>query len=120
MPSIAAVSIYVDDMEKAIAFYRDVIGFAVQARPAPYITELKHDGVAVILCQAERPTKSDYPNAAATVIGVAANNVGARAQELATKKVDLVHTTPQDFPGGKFIALRDPAGNVVELLEFSA
>ena len=119
MPSIAAVSIYVDDMEKAIAFYRDVLGFTVQARPVPFITELAHEGVALILCQAERPTRSDYPNAAGVVVGLATQNVTARAQELAKKNVDLVHNTPQDFPGGKFVALRDPAGNVVELLEFA-
>jgi lactoylglutathione lyase len=110
MPKIAAVSIYVDDMDKAIAFYRDILGFAVRARPVPFITELEHDAPALILCQAERPARSDYPNAAGTVVGIASTNVAARAQELARKKVDLVHTTPQDFPGGKYIALRDPAG----------
>ncbi len=120
MPSIAAVSIYVDDMEKAITFYRDVLGFAVRARPVPFITELEHEPNALILCQAERPTRNDYPNAAGTVVGLATDNVAARAQDLATKNVELVHDTPQDFPGGKYIALRDPAGNVVELLEFSA
>jgi catechol 2,3-dioxygenase-like lactoylglutathione lyase family enzyme len=120
MPSIAAVSIYVDNMDKAIAFYSDVLGFAVKNRPVPFITELEHDGVALILCQAERPTKNDYPNAATVVVGLAMDNVAARAQELARKKVDVLTSTPQDFPGGKFIALRDPAGNVVELLEFGA
>jgi predicted enzyme related to lactoylglutathione lyase len=27
---------------------------------------------------------------------------------------------PQEFPGGQFIAVRDPSGNVVELLQFGA
>ncbi|MEW5916273.1 MAG: VOC family protein [Gemmatimonadota bacterium] len=120
MPNIAAVSIYVDDMEKAIAFYSNILGFAVKDRPVPFITELAHDGVALILCQAERPTRNDYPNASSVVIGIATDNVAARAQELSRKKVDVITSTPQDFPGGKFIALRDPAGNVVELLEFAA
>ncbi len=120
MPSIAATSVYVDDMEKAIAFYRDVLGFGVKARPAPFITELDHEGTALVLCQAEKPHRADYPRSAGVVIGIAVDKVAERAKELAKRKVDLIHATPQEFPGGTYVALRDPAGNVIELLEFGA
>lgn len=119
MPLVAAISIYVNDMEKAIAFYRDTLGFGVRARPVPFITELEHDGTALILCQSERAAKADYPASAGTYIGIASDNIAARAKEFAKKKVELVVGEPQEFPGGKFIAVRDPAGNVVELLEFA-
>ncbi|HEX9563489.1 MAG TPA: VOC family protein [Gemmatimonadaceae bacterium] len=119
MPHIAAISIYVDDMDKAIAFYRDTLGFGVRARPVPFITELEHDGTALILCQAEQPSPMEYPVSGGTVIGIAETDIAARARELAASGVDLIHTSPQDFPGGQYIALRDPAGNVVELLEFA-
>lgn len=117
---VAAISIYVDDLEKALAFYRDGMGFGLQDRPNPYIIELENDGVALMLCQAERGVKQEYPAGAGTVIGVATTDVVAKAAELKRRGVSLIHDEPQGFPGGKFVAVRDPAGNVVELLQFSA
>ena len=119
MPSVAAISVYVDDMDRAIAFYQDVLGFKVKSRPVPFIAELEHDGPALVLCQAERSAKFDYSKSSGTVIGLASGDVVARAAELMKKKVELVVPEPQEFPGGRFIAVRDPAGNVVELLEFA-
>lgn len=119
MTRIAAISVYVDDMEKGVAFYRDVLGFGVGSRPVPFITELEHEGVALVLCQAEEPARGHYPKTSGVVLGIATADVAARAKELAKKGVDLIHTTPQEFPGGRFIALRDPAGNAVELLQFA-
>jgi lactoylglutathione lyase len=119
MPLIAAVSIYVNDLDKAVTFYRDILGFAVRSRPAPFLVELEHDGTAVILCQAEEPAAGRYPASAGVVLGIATGDIAERARDLATQGVDLIHTAPRDFPGGRYIALRDPAGNAVELLEFT-
>ena len=59
------------------------------------------------------------PLIAATYVGIACDDVAARARKLAKKKVELVVPEPTEFPGGKFIAARDPAGNVVEMLQFT-
>jgi len=45
MPRISAVTIYVHDIKLAEAFYRDVLGFAVAGRPAPFLVKLEHDGM---------------------------------------------------------------------------
>jgi lactoylglutathione lyase len=118
MPTVASISIYITDMEAAIGFYTDVLGFKVKSRPVPFITELDHDGVAVVLCQAEKGVKVDYPTSTGTIIGLVSKDVAAAAKAFAKKKVALVVADPQEFPGGKFIAVRDPSGNVVELLQF--
>jgi lactoylglutathione lyase len=120
MPKVASISIYITDMDAAIAFYTDVLGFKVKSRPVPFITELDHDGAAVVLCQAEKAVKADYPASTGTVIGLVSKDVAAAAQGFAKKKVTMVVPEPQEFPGGKFIAVRDPSGNVVELLQFGA
>lgn len=119
MPAIVAISVYVHDMEKAVAFYRDILGFKVKSAPVPFITELEHEGVALVLCLAEAPVKSGYPRQAGVVIGIAGGNIKERAKQLAAKGVTLVVAEPQEFPGGTFIAFNDPSGNVVELLEFA-
>jgi lactoylglutathione lyase len=118
MPQIAALSIYVDDLERAVTFYTELLGFAVRGRPAPVIVELDHDSPALVLCQAERPTRNGYPDGTGTVIGVATDDVASAAKSLRARGAELLFDDPQDFPGGKFIAVRDPSGNVIELLQF--
>src|SRR5690606_30422576 len=106
------------DMEASIAFYRDVLGFAVRSRPVPFLTELDHEGVVVVLCQAEKASTATYPTSSGTVIGIASEDIAARAKELRKQGVTLIQDTPQEFPGGTFIVIADPSGNPIELLQF--
>ena len=119
MPKIAAISLYVDNLDAAVDFYTQQLGFKVSGRPAPVIVELEHEGVGLVLCQAERRVPQSYPDGTGTVIGLVSPDVKAACTRLAAAKVALMFEDPQEFPGGKFIALEDPAGNVIELLEFS-
>jgi lactoylglutathione lyase len=119
MPAIAAISIYADDLDAATSFYTKQLGFKVSARPAPVIVELEHEGASLVLCQAEVRTEQKYPASTGTVIGLAWRDVDAAARTLKADGVEVLFPEPQEFPGGRFIALRDPAGNVIELLEFS-
>jgi catechol 2,3-dioxygenase-like lactoylglutathione lyase family enzyme len=118
MPSIAAISIYVENLEKAVEFYTHALGFSVRSRPAPVIVELDQDSPALVLCQAERRSAYDYPASSGTVIGIASTDVAERAKAMRAKGIKLVIDVPQPFPGGRYIAVQDPSGNVIELLEF--
>jgi len=118
MPKIAAVSVYVDNMDRAVDFYTKWLGFKVEAKPNPYITVLEHEGVALVLCQAETARKLAYTKEAGTVLGLASQKLEKEIARLQAAKVEFVVATPQDMPGGRFVAVRDPSGNVIELLEF--
>jgi predicted enzyme related to lactoylglutathione lyase len=118
MTSIAAVSIYVHELDAAVEFYSTHLGFTVSGRPAPVIVELANEGVAFVLCQASNRAKVSYPDSCATVVGFAVDDVDAALAKLSAAGVEIVTGTPQEFPGGRFIAVRDPSGNVVELLQF--
>jgi predicted enzyme related to lactoylglutathione lyase len=118
MPKICAVSIYVHDISQGEAFYRDVLGFQVAGRPAPFLVELEHDGVPLVLCAAERATSGHYTKDASTVLGIATDDVAKDAERLRAKGATVLFDEPQDFPVGKFNAVKDPSGNVIELLEF--
>jgi lactoylglutathione lyase len=120
MAKIAAISIYVTDLDAAAKFYSEVLGFKVQRKIPPYIIQLEHDGVDVVLCQAEKPARGEYPQASATVLGIATANLKQSVERLKASKAEVLHDQPQEFPGGHFVAFRDPAGNVLELLEFSS
>jgi predicted enzyme related to lactoylglutathione lyase len=116
MPKVIAISVYVDNLDKAVAFYRDALGFAEQARPVPFIVELAHEGAALVLCQAETAASSGYPNRAGIVIGVMAPDLTAAVKRVTSAGYTPVHNEPQEYPGGKYVAVADPAGNVVELI----
>ena len=119
MPRISAISIYVNDLKQAEAFYTDVLGFEVAGRPAPFLVELAHDGLPLVLCAAEQPTAVQYSRDAATVIGLATDDVVKRSASLRSKGAAVLFDEPQEFPVGLFNVVRDPSGNLIELLEFS-
>ena len=116
MPKVIAISVYVDDMDRAFAFYRDALGFKERARPVPFIIELEHDGAAVVLCQAESAAAGGYPNRSGVVVGVLAPDLDAAVQRVKAAGHQPVHTEPQQYPGGTYVAVADPSGNVIELI----
>jgi lactoylglutathione lyase len=118
MPTISALSLFVPNLDAAVKFYRDVLGFSVEAEYGPEVTKLAHDGVSVLLCKCERATRPDYPGAAQAVPGIAIADVTKELARLKGLGAELVFDAPQDFPVGQFIAVRDPAGNVIELLQY--
>ena len=116
MPKVIAISIYADDLDKAVAFYRDSLGFSEQARPAPYIVELAHEGAALVLCQAESAAPGGYPKRAGVVLGIFAPDLSAAVKRVTSAGYTPIHNEPQEYPGGKYVAVADPSGNVVELI----
>jgi lactoylglutathione lyase len=118
MPTIAAISIYVHDLDRAVDFYTKTLGFTVRGRPVPFIAELDHDGPALVLCQAEKPSAQQYPDSGGITVGLAVDNVVETAAALRKAGITVLHKAPEDFPGGKYVAVKDPSGNVIELLQF--
>lgn len=119
MPSLSALTILVTDLDAAQKFYCGLLGFGIEATYGPELIKLKHDGCAILLCRCERASRPAYPLAAQVALGLAVDDVDAELKRLRTAKADLVFDSVQEFPAGRFIAVRDPAGNVVELLQYS-
>ena len=117
MSAIAALSIYTPDVPSAVKFYTKHLGFEVEAEYGPEMVKLRNEGVALMLCHGPASKAPAYPTGA--IPGVPVKDVAAALKRL-TGEVELIHREPQPFPAGRFAAVRDPAGNVLELLEFSA
>ena len=119
MPNICVIQFNVSDMDAAIEFYSNVLGFEVKTREHyPELVLLSHEGPSVLLCKVERPAKIDYPNEAQTLINIQTSDLRSTMDELKSKGVDFIHHEPQTCPAGIYAAIRDPFGNVMELLEF--
>jgi lactoylglutathione lyase len=119
MPKIAAISIYVHDIDAAVEFYTTRLGFSVQGRPNPFMVELNHERQALVLCKAEKRTQGEYPAGTGTVVGIITENVFAAAKAFEANGVSMAIRAPEKFPGGYYIAVNDPSGNVIELLQFT-
>ena len=119
MPRVCVIQINVGDMDEAIRFYSDILGFDVEDRQwYPHIIQLVHEGVPLILNKVERSANIDYPNQAQTLLNIETKDLVKSIEGFKDNDVELVHETPQDCPVGVFAAFKDPFGNVHELLEF--
>ncbi|MFW9868665.1 MAG: VOC family protein [Candidatus Thorarchaeota archaeon] len=120
MTNFAVIGIYVDDIDKAREFYCDTLGFDVESTyDDGCIIQLKSDGPTVILEKVDKPSNAVYPGASQVVLCVATDNIEKTSEEFRDKGVNFLHDEPQPFVAGRFMAMKDPAGNTLELLEFN-
>lgn len=119
MTSVCVIGIYVDNMDKAVEFYCNHLGFEEAERyDGDCIVRLHNDGPPVILEKVEKPHETKFPGFAQVVLGIETDDIDTKSRELKTKGVDFVHDEPQDFVAGRFMAMRDPSGNILELIQF--
>ena len=115
---MCVIGVYVDDMDKALDFYCNKLGFTVKHKYDDCLVHLENDGPLLILETTEKPAKAKYPEMSQVALGIETKNVEETAKKLRELGADVIHDTPQKFPVGVFVAVRDPAGNLIELLQF--
>ena len=114
----------VDDVDAAIGFYRDLLGFAVDMHPAPTFAMLSRDdfrlllsapsgqgGGGQVLPDGRRPEPGGWNRFQIEVADLAAAVERLRAAGVPLRS-DIVHGV-----GGDQVLLDDPSGNAVELFE---
>ncbi len=117
MPQIVSVSVYVHDIELAKRFYVGALGFTQEESMGDYGFKLSHEGAAFVVLSGGKKSDPAYPGG--VVLGIPTEDAEAEARLLRKAGVTFVVETPEPFPLGRFIAVSDPSGNVIELLEFS-
>jgi predicted enzyme related to lactoylglutathione lyase len=119
MTNFAVIGIYVDDIDKAKKFYCDALGFEIEnSYNDGCILQMKSEGPTVIVELADKPSKAEYPDGSQIVLCVATEDIEKTSKELREKGVNFLHDIPQLFVAGQFMAMKDPAGNVLELIQF--
>ncbi len=115
----------VNDVDAAVAFYTEMLGFAVEMRPAPGFAALSKDGVGLLLNQpgaggAGQAVSGQEPQPGGW------NRIQLEVENLADLAKKLKHAGCQFRGeivlgrGGKQILVDDPSGNAVELFEPAA
>jgi catechol 2,3-dioxygenase-like lactoylglutathione lyase family enzyme len=114
----------VDDVDAAIAFYRDRLGFTEVMHPAPTFAMLRHGDLRLVLSapSGQGGGGAAMPDGTLPQPGgwnrfqLQVDDLEARVEELraegATFRNELVVGV-----GGKQILVEDPSGNLVELFE---
>jgi catechol 2,3-dioxygenase-like lactoylglutathione lyase family enzyme len=119
LTSFSVIGIYVDDIDKAVDFYCNKLGFEeVKRYNDDCIVQLKNDGPTVILEKTEKSSPAKYPGDSQVVLCVATDNIKETSDKLKAQGVEFLQDEAQEFVAGLFMIMRDPAGNTLELLQF--
>ena len=103
--SFDAIYYHVKDMDKAIAFYRDVLGFPMKSRD--YVARFQVDGVLFELVPAHEGDSIAGPGNARLSLGV--KDIQAAIDYLVSKGVKASPAKPE--VGGILSLFHDPDGN---------
>ncbi|MGH8914677.1 MAG: VOC family protein [Acidimicrobiia bacterium] len=119
MESIA-VRYIVDDVEAAIAFYREMLGFSVEMHPAPGFAALSKDGLRLLI---NAPGAGGAGTAGGTPqpggwnrFQIEVDDLGALVERLESRGARFRGEMVEGI-GGRQILVEDPAGNPIELFQ---
>ena len=111
--SFDAIYYHVKDMEKAIGFYRNVLGFSLQSRD--YVARFRVDGVLFELVPAPAGQTISGPGNARLSLGV--TNIEDAIRYLGSRGVQA--TPAKQEVGGLLSLFHDPDGNELCLWQSS-
>ncbi len=119
---MATVRYIVDDVDGAIAFYTERLGFTLEQQMGPAFAIVSRDGLSLWLSGPKSSAARAMPDGRRPEPGgwnrvvVEVDDLEPRVEELKQAGLSFRNEIVTG-PGGKQILLEDPAGNVVELFE---
>ena len=119
---MAIVRYLVDDVDAAVAFYTDKLGFALQQKMGPAFAIVSRDDLSLWLSGPQSSAARPMPDGRRPEPGgwnrlvVEVEDLEAKIGELKQEGLSFRNEVVTG-PGGKQILLEDPAGNVVELFQ---
>jgi catechol 2,3-dioxygenase-like lactoylglutathione lyase family enzyme len=120
--TIVETAICVDDLDRACAFYRDVLGLELHGQqPGRHAFFRVGPQSMLLLFLAETTTKDDHlpphgtTGAGHFAFGIPAGSLSAWRERLTQHNVRIEQEVEWER-GGRSLYFRDPAGNLVEIL----
>lgn len=119
-PTYASVRYVVDDVQAAIDFYTDHLGFTARTTAAPAFADVVRGPLRLLLSGPASSGARATPDDAA---GVGRNRIHLVVDDLDGEITRLggaglaFRSDVVSGPGGRQILLADPAGNLIELFE---
>ncbi|WP_274308473.1 VOC family protein [Solibacillus daqui] len=117
MNQVCVITIYVPNLNEAINFYTNSLGFEVNKQYSPKIVSLVHKGIPFILEENDQLIENTA-STSRVVLALKTENIVQKAKLLKEKSVEFLVAEPTACPPGKFISFKDPFGNIIEYLQF--
>lgn len=115
--NLAVVSLWAEDVLTTAHFYRDVIGLKMLPHHAERVV-FDLGGAYLMLLKGRATPAQDMLPARFPLVAFSVENLDRAVERLHTHQVE----TPcgiESGPGNRWVMFHDPAGNLVELVEFT-
>jgi catechol 2,3-dioxygenase-like lactoylglutathione lyase family enzyme len=113
---IAVISLWAEDVPSAAHFYRDVIGLPLLPQHAGERPHFDLDGPILTILPGrpgQPPPEPRFP-----LLALSVPDLETAVARLRLHAVDLPWGVESN-PAGRWVMLRDPAGNLIELVEWT-
>jgi len=115
---LASVRYIVDDVQAAIDFYTNHLGFTLRTARLPAFADVTRGPLRLLLSgptsSGARATPSDTATAGRNRVHLVVDNLDTEIERLRSAGLSF-RSDVVEGPGGRQILLADPAGNLVEL-----
>ena len=126
---IKLTSIYVDDLDKALRFYTDVLGFAKKAdfsqgpfRWLTVVSPAEPDGTELQLALNDNPAAKAYQEAifqqGQPAVLFFTDDVKADYERIAARGAEIT-MPPTEVTGSTIAVLNDTCGNIIQLVQLA-
>ena len=116
----ASVRYIVDDVDAAVAFYTEQLGFTVLSHPAPAFADVVRGPLRILLSGPQssgaRATPRDESAPGRNRIHLVVDDLDEHLDRLRAAGVTF-RSEVVEGPGGRQFLVADPAGNLVEVFE---
>ena len=117
---MATTRYLVRDVDEAVSFYVDLLGFELVARMGPAFATVERDGHKLWLSGPQTSAARPMPDGASPVPGgwnrivIEVDDVASAVERLVDAGVRC-RNEPLSGPGGTQVLIEDPSGNPIEL-----
>ncbi|MGM7683478.1 VOC family protein [Cytobacillus sp. Hm23] len=113
---VCVITVKVDNLQEAIHFYTKMLDFKVSEHYGDKIVSLVQDEVPIVLEETGKKNTASNQN---VLFGIISEDLDKDLTELKSRGVRLLFSEPKPCPPGRYLVIEDPAGNQIELVEFS-
>lgn len=121
--SIVSVRYMIDDMDAAVAFYTNHLGFHLETDASPAFALIVRGNLRLLLSGERSSGRQPLPDGTKPVPGgwnrihLIVSDINAEAARLRAAGVKFRRQDIVSGPGGSQILIIDPSGNLVELFQ---
>ncbi|WP_414053800.1 VOC family protein [Macrococcus equi] len=117
---LSLLSIGAKDMDESLKFYTEVLDLEIKTKDYyPEIVEL-NSLVPIVLYKVNQASIVNNYEQATLLIDFEVDDLDSTKRKLLSHNIEYIFKENQQFPGGIMNAIKDPNGNIIELLEFQS